>query len=107
MGFFSVHNHGHTIKSLFIQSFFPFFEIYNEIPLKPIESKHNSASLHVLTSLKEFWSVIFTNPTSIWSQIRLWWYNYFPSTTSSVRYTNKLSADLQPKFKFNVDAVVS
>ncbi|CAH8639544.1 unnamed protein product [Schistosoma mattheei] len=105
MGFFSVHNHGHTIKSLFIQSFFPFFEIYNEIPLKPIESKHNSDSLHVLTSLKEFWSVIFTNPTSIWSQIRLWWYNCFPSTTSSVRYTNKLSADLQPKFKFNVDAV--
>ncbi|CAH8672159.1 unnamed protein product [Schistosoma bovis] len=105
MGFFSVHNHGHTIKSLFIQSFFPFFEIYNEIPIKPIESKHNSASLHVLTSLKEFWSVIFTNPTSIWSQIRLWWYNCFPSTTSSVRYTNKLSADLQPKFKFNVDAV--
>uniref|UniRef100_A0A094ZLI6 ATPase family AAA domain-containing protein 1 n=1 Tax=Schistosoma haematobium TaxID=6185 RepID=A0A094ZLI6_SCHHA len=105
MGFFSVHNHGHTIKSLFIQSFFPFFEIYNEIPLKPIESKHNSDSLHVLTSLKEFWSVIFTNLTSIWSQIRLWWYNCFPSTTSSVIYTNKLSADLQPKFKFNVDAV--
>ncbi|XP_018655305.1 hypothetical protein Smp_198450 [Schistosoma mansoni] len=90
-------NHGRTMKSLFIQSFFPFFELYNEIPLKPIESKHKSDPLHVLTSFKEFWSVVFTNPSSIWPQIRLWWYNRFPSTTSS--------PDLQPKFKFNVDAV--
>uniref|UniRef100_A0A5K4F1N5 AAA domain-containing protein n=1 Tax=Schistosoma mansoni TaxID=6183 RepID=A0A5K4F1N5_SCHMA len=97
MGFFSAQNHGRTMKSLFIQSFFPFFELYNEIPLKPIESKHKSDPLHVLTSFKEFWSVVFTNPSSIWPQIRLWWYNRFPSTTSS--------PDLQPKFKFNVDAV--